>query len=298
VVEDLHCIDPSTQELLDMLVAQSATQPMLTFLTSRPEFSHPWATRSYVTMLNLHRLAHSDVVQMVERVTGGRSLPREVLDEIISRTDGVPLFVEELTKAVIESGVLAEQDGRYVLTGSLSSLSIPATLQESLAARLDALTAGRDVAQIAATIGREFSYELLADIWDGDDAALQEGLTELVDAEFLYQRGVPPHASYIIKHALIKDAAAASLQRRRQQHKHLNIAQALETRLPPDVAALPYEPSSGSHGGARAAQHFADTAEARPERLAHHYTEGGALEQAVDWWLRAGLRALERSANL
>ncbi|HEV7803581.1 MAG TPA: AAA family ATPase, partial [Burkholderiales bacterium] len=299
VLEDLHWIDPSTQELLDLLVAQSATQPMLTFLTSRPEFTHPWGSRSYVTMLNLNRLAHAEAVQMVERVTGGRSLPREVLDEIISRTDGVPLFVEELTKAVIQSGVLAEVDGRYTLTGSLATLSIPSTLQESLAARLDALTTGKEVAQIAATIGREFSYELLTDIWERDEDTLQQGLTELVGAEFLYQRGVPPHASYIFKHALIQDAAAASLLRRRQQRYHLRIAEALEKRIPADLIPLPYGTApSHVHPGARATDHFPDSAEARPERLAHHYTEGGALEQAVDWWLRAGLRSLARSANL
>ncbi|CAN5885659.1 AAA family ATPase [soil metagenome] len=302
VIEDLHWIDPSTQELLDLLVAQSATHPMLTFLTSRPEFTHQWASRSWVTMLNLNRLGGPEVVQMVERVTGGRPLPREVVEEITAKTDGVPLFVEELTKAVIESGIVTEQGGRYVLTGSLSTLSIPATLQESLAARLDALPAGKEVAQMAATIGREFSYELLAAIAEMREEALQRALDELVAAEFLYQRGLPPHASYIFKHALIQDAAAASLLRSRQQRYHLRIARELERRVNPALYPLPYDPPAPAAAG-RAndrrppGERFSDSVAVKPERLAHHYTEGGAAEQAVDWWLRAGVGALERSAN-
>ena len=300
VIEDLHWIDPSTQELLDLLVAQSATHPMLTFLTSRPEFTHQWASRSWVTMLNLNRLGGPEVVQMVERVTGGRPLPREVVEEITAKTDGVPLFVEELTKAVIESGILTEQGGRYVLTGSLSALSIPATLQESLAARLDALPAGKEVAQMAATIGREFSYELLAAIAEMPEETLQRALDELVAAEFLYQRGLPPHASYIFKHALIQDAAAASLLRSRQQRYHLRIARELERRVDLALYPLPYDPpvAAGRADDRRQpGERFSDSVGVKPERLAHHYTEGGAAEQAVDWWLRAGVRALERSAN-
>lgn len=299
VVEDLHWIDPSTQELLDLLVAQSPAHPMLTCMTTRPGFTPPWGSRSYLTMVNLNRLARSEVQEMVERVTGGKPMPGEVIDLIVAKTDGVPLFVEELTRAVVESGILTEEADGYRLTGDLKSLSIPATLQGSLMARLDALTHGKEVAQTAATIGREFDYDLLREVFAMEEASLRRGLDELVAAEFLYQRGFPPHASFIFKHALIQDAASASLLHRRKQQIHLRVARALERRLPPDFIPLPYPTTPGdtdrSTNGATPAGAAADTP---PELIAHHYGEAGAVEEAMDWWIRAGMRALERSANL
>jgi class 3 adenylate cyclase/tetratricopeptide (TPR) repeat protein len=305
VVEDLHWIDPSTQELLDLLVAQSPAHPMLTCLTTRPGFTPPWGSRSYLTMVNLNRLARSEVQEMVERVTGGKPLPREVIDQVVAKTDGVPLFVEELTKAVLESGIVTEQEDRFVLTGDLRSLSIPTTLQGSLTARLDALTHGKEVAQTAATIGREFDYDLLAEVSTMEETALRQGLDELVAAEFLYQRGFPPHASFIFKHALIQDAALASLLHRRREQIHLRVARALERRFPAEGIPLPYAATPdavapATRGGPPLLDEDrpAGATDVPPELIAHHYGEGGSVEASLDWWLRAGIRALERSANL
>jgi class 3 adenylate cyclase len=214
VWEDLHWADPSTLELLGLLLDQTPTTHMLTLLTCRPEFHQPWATRSYVTQLTLGRLGRPQVEEMVTRLTGGKPLPAEVVEQIVAKTDGVPLFVEELVKMLLESGLVQEEAARYVLTGPLPPLAIPTTLQDSLMARLDRLGSARDLAQLAAVLGREFAYEVLRAVVSLDETALQQALGRLVDAEVLYQRGLPPRASYIFKHSLIQEAAYQSLLRR------------------------------------------------------------------------------------
>jgi predicted ATPase len=210
---------------------------------------------------------------MIAQVTGGKALPPEVLQHVVSKTDGVPLFVEELTKTVLESGLLQEMEERYELTGPLPPLAIPATLQDSLMARLDRLATVKTVAQLGAVLGRTFAYELLQAVAPLDEAPLQQALARLVDAELLYQRGVPPQATYLFKHALIQDAAYQSLLRSTRQQHHQRIAQILEARFP-------------------------ELCETQPELLAHHYTEAGFMAQAIAYWQRAGQRAVERSANL
>jgi predicted ATPase/class 3 adenylate cyclase len=272
VWEDLHWADPSTLEFLGLLIDQTPTARLLTLCTCRPEFQPPWTPRSYLTQLTLGRLGRAQVEVMLARVTGGKALPAEVVQQVVAKTDGVPLFVEELTKAVLESGLLREREDRYELAGPLPPLAIPATLHDSLMARLDRLATGKEVAQLAATLGRTFPYELLQAVAPLDEAALQQALARLVEAELLYQRGVPPQTTYVFKHALIQETAYQSLLKSTRQQYHQRIAHVLAT-------------------------HFSETAEAQPELLAHHYTEAGFREQAIAYWQRAGQQALQRSAN-
>ena len=234
IVEDVHWVDPSTLEFLTLLIDQGPTARLLTLLTCRPEFHAPWGFRAHLTPLTLHRLPRPQVAQMSVRVAGGKALPPEVVEQIVAKTDGVPLFVEELTKMVLESGLLREGEERYELTGPLPPLAIPTTLHDSLMARLDRLATVKDVAQLGATIGRTFAYELLQAVSPLDDATLQQGLRQLVDAELVYQRGVPPQATYMFKHALIQDAAYQSLLRSTRQQYHQRIAQVLEARFARD----------------------------------------------------------------
>ena len=210
---------------------------------------------------------------MVERVTGGRALPAEVVQQVVSKTDGVPLFVEELTKMVLESGLVRPVNGHYELSGPLPPLAIPATLQDSLMARLDRLARAKEVAQLGATLGREFSYELLQAVTPVEEVSLRQALTKLVEAEVLYQRGLPPQARYLFKHALIQDAAYQSLLKSTRQQYHQQIAEVLEGR-------------------------FTEIKEIQPELLAHHYTAAGLITQAIPYWQQAGQRAVQRSANI
>ncbi len=266
VWEDLHWADPSTLEVLTLLLDQVPTTRLLVLLTSRPEFTSPWGSRSYLTQLTLNRLGQPQVEAMVKRVAGGKALSSEIVQQIVSKTDGVPLFVEELTKSIMESRLdVGAQHAAPV------SLSIPSTLQDSLMARLDRLGPAKEIAQLGATLGREFSYELLHTIANRDEDSLQHGLKQLVEAELLYQRGLLPQAQYLFKHALIQDSAYQSLLKSRRQQLHQQIAQVLETQ-------------------------FSDTKETQPELLAHHYTEAGLLEQAIPYWQKAGERATQRSA--
>ena len=235
IVEDLHWIDPSTLELLTLLMAQGPTARLLTVLTCRPEFHPPWPLAHTCTLLTLSRLAHPQAAQMIARMTGDRTLPAEVLQQIVAKTDGVPLFVEELTKTVLESGLLREHEDRYEPTGPLPPLAIPATLHDSLMARLDRLAPVKAVAQLGAVLGRTFAYELLQAVTPLNEASLQQALAQLVDAELLYQRGLPPQATYMFKHALIQDAAYESLLRSTRQQYHQRIAQVFETRFPETV---------------------------------------------------------------
>ncbi len=271
VVEDLHWVDPSTSEFLTLLVDQAATAPLLLLFTCRPAFPLPWIARAHLTLVTLSRLSREHARRIVEQVAG-KPLPAEVVQEVVTRTDGVPLFGEELTKMVLESGLLRERQGRYELAGPLRPLAIPATLHDSLMARLDRLGPVKALAQLGATIGRQFSYELLSAVASLDEAELQQALRQLVEAELLHQHGLPPRATYVFKHALIQDAAYQSLLKSARQDYHRRIARALTERFP-------------------------EVAEHEPELLAHHLTEAGLGEQAVTAWLRAGRQASERSAN-
>ena len=272
-MEDLHWVDPSTLELLSLLVDQGPTARILTLFTFRPDFSPPWTGRAHLTQLTVNRLPQRQAVEVIRQVAHGKVLPPEVVEQIVAKTDGVPLFVEELTKMVLESGLLQERDERYALTGPLHPLAIPATLHDSLMARLDRLAAVKALAQLGATLGREFSYALLRAVAPWDEGIVHQGLHQLVAAEFLYQRGVPPQATYTFKHALIQDVAYQSLLRSTRQQYHQRIAQALEAQFPETVAT-------------------------QPELVAQHYTAAGCYEQAVHYWQRAGQHASDRSAYL
>ena len=195
-MEDLHWVDPSTLELLSLLVDQGPTARILALFTFRPDFSPPWTGRAHLTQVTVNRLPRRQAVEVIRQVAHGKALPPEVVEQIVAKTDGVPLFVEELTKMVLESGLLQEQDERYALTGPLPPLAIPTTLHDSLMARLDRLATVKGLAQLGATLGREFSYALLQAVSPWDEATLQQGLHQLVEAEFLYQRGLPPQATY------------------------------------------------------------------------------------------------------
>jgi predicted ATPase/class 3 adenylate cyclase len=270
VMEDLHWVDPSTLEFLSLLVDQGPTARILALFTFRPDFGPPWTGRAHLTQVALHRLTRPQAAEIIRRVAHGKALPPEVVEQVVAKTDGVPLFVEELTKMVLETGLLQE---RYELTGPLPPLAIPTTLHDSLMARLDRLAAVKAMAQLGATLGREFSYALLQAVSPWDEETLQRGLHQLVAGEFLYQRGLPPQATYVFKHALIQDAAYQSLLRSTRQQYHQHIAQVLEARFP-------------------------ETCETQPELLAHHYTKAGLMAQAISYWQRAGQRAIERSANM
>jgi TOMM system kinase/cyclase fusion protein len=273
VMEDLHWVDPTTLELLSLLVDQGPTARILALWTFRPDFSPPWRGRSHLTQVTLHRLPRQQATEMTARVAHGKTLPPEVVEQVVAKTDGVPLFVEELTKMVLESDLLQEREGRYELTGPLPPLAIPTTLHDSLMARLDRLATVKGLVQLGATLGREFSYELLQAVSPWDESTLRRGLHQLVEAEFLYQQGLPPQATYIFKHALIQDAAYQSLLRSTRQQYHQRIAQVLEAQFPEIVTT-------------------------EPELLAHHYAEAGLLAQALPYWQQAGQRASERSAHL
>ncbi|MDA1357910.1 MAG: AAA family ATPase [Proteobacteria bacterium] len=270
--EDLHWADPSTLEFLALLLEQVPTAPLLLVMTFRPNFTVMWPARSHMTPITLNRLERPQAEALVKHLTSGKPLPEAVVEHIVRKTDGVPLYVEELTKAMFTSGVLREQDGCYELTGPLSTIAIPATLQESLMARLDQYPTLREVAQLGSVLGREFAFELLLALGLIEENALKDGLGRLVEAELLYQRGRPPHAKYIFKHALIQDAAYQSLLKRTRQQYHHQVAQLLEERFPEQV-------------------------ETEPEVLAFHYTGAGRATVAIGYWLRAGKRAVEQSAN-
>jgi class 3 adenylate cyclase/tetratricopeptide (TPR) repeat protein len=273
VMEDLHWVDPSTLEFLTLLVDQGPTARILALFTFRPDFSPPWTGRSHLTQVTLPRLPRRQAAEMAGRVAHSKTLPAEVMEQVVVRTDGVPLFVEELTKMVLESGLLQEREERYELTGPLPPLAIPTTLHDSLMARLDRVATVKGLAQLGATLGREFSYALLRAVSPWDEGTLGRGLHQLVAAEFLYQQGLPPEATYRFKHALIQETAYQSLLRSTRQQYHQRIAQVLEARFP-------------------------ERGETQPELLAHHYTEAGLAEQAIPYWQRAGQHASERSAHL
>ncbi|MEH2506618.1 putative ATPase/class 3 adenylate cyclase [Bradyrhizobium sp. AZCC 1578] len=269
--EDVHWADPTSLELLDLLVDRVGGAPVLVLITFRPEFEPHWMRYAHVTALTLSRLSRRQGAAMVARLSGGKALPAAVLDQIVAKTDGVPLFVEELTRTVLEANLLRDEGDHYALAGPLPPMAIPTTLQESLLARLDRLAPAREVAQVAAAIGREFSHELLALTTALPESELHMALDDLVDSGLVFRRGTPPQATYSFKHALVQDAAYATLIRAKRQRLHARIAAALE-------------------------QHFPETVQAQPELLAHHFTAAGLAEPAIDYWLRAGQRAIARSA--
>jgi class 3 adenylate cyclase len=272
IFEDAHWADPTSLDLLDRLVEQVGELPVLLVLTYRPEFAAPWVGRPHVTALTLSRLGRRDAAAIVERVAQGRALPAELLDQILERTEGVPLYVEELTRAVLEGGLVRETAGRLELTSPLSALAVPSSLQASLVARLDRLEAVKSVAQIGAAIGREFGRDLLAEVAQLTPQQLDEALDRLVDAGLVLRRGQASVKSYLFKHALVQDAVYGTLLRARRLQLHGLIAQAIEHRSP-DIAAT------------------------QPEVLARHLAEAGWSERAADAYARAGQLALSRSAH-
>ena len=272
VVEDLHWIDPTTKEFLDMVVSEIGTSHVLAVFTHRPDIDPPWPEGPMVEQIPLERLPETEVAELIHLVAGGKSLPDDVLHEVVSKTDGVPLFVEETTKMLLESGLLEEHHDHFELTGHLQSLAVPSTLHDSLMARLDRLAEVKWLAQLAATLGREFTYALLKGVCGWADERLGANLERLVTAEFLYQERTPPHSTYRFKHALIQEAAYQSLLKTVRQAHHQRIANTLRIDFP-------------------------DVVSAHPELLAHHYTAAGLTEQAIPYWLNAGRLALHRFAN-
>jgi len=271
IFEDLHWIDPTSRELLDLTVERITNLPVLLVVTYRPEFQPPWVGQSQVTVIALNRLGRNEGATLVHRLAGNLgALPPGIVDEIVERTDGVPLFVEELTKAVVEAGA----DRGYVPISAVppSSLAVPATLHASLLGRLDRLgPVAKNVAQVGAAIGRDFSHELLAAAAPLAEPELREALRRLVEAGLVFQRGVPPAAEYLFKHALVQDTAYSTLLRGPRQALHRRIAEALEQRFP-------------------------DLVETRPEILAHHYGEAAIADKAIAYWHRAGKLSVAKSA--
>jgi class 3 adenylate cyclase/tetratricopeptide (TPR) repeat protein len=266
--EDVHWIDPSSRELLDLVMERVPRLPMLVLVTFRPEFQPPWSGQAHVTVLVLNRLDRREGATLVSQVAGAEALPGEVVTEIVKRTDGVPLFVEELTKAVLEGGSAGTTLSRAGATGA----NVPATLHASLMARLDRLgPAVKEVAQVGAALGREFSYELLTAVAQWKAAELDAALDQLVVAGLAFRRGTPPQATFLFKHALVQDAAYGTLLRGKRQELHGRVAHVLKEQWP-------------------------ETAEAQPELLAHHCAQAGLVEQAIAYYARAGQRAIARSA--
>jgi predicted ATPase/class 3 adenylate cyclase len=272
VYEDVHWADPTTRELLGLLIERVRRLPALVLITFRPEFEPPWTGEGHVTQLRLNRLGRREGAALVGRITGGKGLPNNVLEQILSKTDGVPLFVEELTKTVLESALLTDAGDHYALAGPLPPLAIPTTLHDSLMARLDHLAPIKEVAQIGAVIGREFAHELIAAVSPLPEATLGDALDQLVNAELIFRGGAPPDVTYSFKHALLRDAAYESLLKSRRQELHSKLADVLDQRFP-------------------------EVVESQPELLARHLTEAGRLGAAVPHWQRAGERANDRSAN-
>ena len=270
IFEDVHWIDPTSLEVLGRTVDRIKTLPALLIVTFRPEFNAPWVGQSHVTSLTLNRLGEREAAAIIARLVGNKALPADVMAEIVERTDGIPLFVEEMTKAVLE----AESEGaarRTVAAVPSPALAVPASLHASLMARLDRLGPAKEVAQIGSAIGREFSHALLASVARKPEAELGSALDRLVQAGLLFRQGVPPQASYLFKHALVQDAAYGTLLREPRRALHARIAETLESQ-------------------------FAEIAESQPEILAHHCTEAGLIEKAAGLWGKAGQRSLARSA--
>jgi len=270
--EDLNWADPTTLDLLALVIEQSPTVSMLNILTYRSEFAAPWPMRSHMTLITLSRLDRAEVEALIVQKAGGKAMPADVVEYVLRKTDGVPLYVEELTKAILESNFVSATDQSYALTRPLSALSIPATLQDLLMARLDRLPTIREVAQLGSILGREFAYEMLQSIAAIEEKTLENGLDQLVDAELLYQRGRRPRARYMFKHALVQDAAYQSLLKRTRQFYHRQVAALLESRHP-------------------------DIVQTQPELLAHHYSRAEDNEKALHYFLSHADKSAARYAH-
>jgi class 3 adenylate cyclase len=266
LVEDLHWMDPSTLELLGQVIEQLPAERVLLLLTYRPDFAPPWGARSHLTPILLSRLTRAQLVELIRKAARGRDLPEAGIEELVRRSDGVPLFAEELTRAVIETSPGASEHA------GTSALGIPATLQDALMARLDGLGSVKELAQLASVLGREFDYRLLLAVSPIEEAELRVALAVAVREEIFYQRGAPPEATYVFKHALIRDAAYESMLRATRRRHHGRVAQTLIERMPKIV-------------------------QVQPELLAHHHTEAGQIRPAIDRWHEAGRLSLERAAN-
>ena len=269
--EDAHWADPTSLEAMDLLVDRVRNIPLLIVLTHRPEFQPKWGSHGHVTALNLSKLTRAQSGTIVSKVAGGKGLPAELLESILAKTDGVPLYVEELTKSILESGELKDAGDHYDYAGAARSVTIPATLRDSLTARLDRAPAAKEIAQIGAVIGREFSYELIAAVAPHTQTELDSALTQLTESGLAFRRGTPPEAHYTFKHALVQDAAYDSLLKTRRQELHTKIGRVLE-------------------------EHFPTTKDAEPELLAHYLTAAGETETAIGYWRKAGEWGLKRMA--
>jgi class 3 adenylate cyclase/predicted ATPase len=268
IFEDVHWLEPTSLEVLGRTVDRLKTLRVLLTITYRPEFEPPWVGRPYVTTLNLNRLGEREIAAMIDRVTGNKALPKNIRQDIIERTDGIPLFVEEMTKAVLEAEGAAES---AVATIPSPSIGVPASLHASLMARLDRLGPAKEVAQIGAAVGREFSHALLQAVVRKPETELQSALDRLVTAGLLFRQGVPPHATYLFKHALVQDAAYGTLLREPRRALHARIVETLENQ-------------------------FVEIAQSQPELVARHATEAGQIDKAAHLWAKAGQRSLDRSA--
>ena len=271
VFDDAHWADPTSLDLLSLALRAIARRPVLVIVTCRPEFEVPWRGSDHLTTLSLQRLTPAQSQKLILAVTGGKTFPDSIVKTIIEKADGVPLFVEEFTRNIVEFGLLAETADGYALTGPLPPLAIPTTLHDSLMARLDRLPTAKEIAQIGSAIGRQFDYELIAAVTDLSDDKLQDALARLRDAEIVFDEGAPPKSSYLFKHALVQDAAYDSLLRRRRQTLHSRIATALETK-------------------------FTDTADAEPGVLGRHCMDAGLFPQSARYFQKAGLVSALRSS--
>jgi AAA ATPase domain len=269
--EDVHWADPTTLETLDLLIDRLRNIPLLVVITHRPEFQSRWSQHPHVTALVLDKLARLESGAIVSSLAGGKSLPQDLFEQILGKTDGVPLFVEELTKSILESAKLEDAGDRWEYAGNAGALAIPLTLRDSLMARLDRFAPVKEIAQIGAAIGREFGYELIAAVAPHPKPELDNALAQLVESGLAFRQGEPPDAVYTFKHALVQDAAYDSLLRRRRQELHGKIARVIEERFP-------------------------DIAETEAELLAHHYTEAKELQKAIPLWQKAGSLAIKRLA--
>jgi class 3 adenylate cyclase len=272
VLEDAHWIDSTSLELLDLLIRRIPRLPAMLVLTFRAEFHAPWMGEPHVTALLLSRLGRREAAALTERVAGNKILPHDILNQIVDRGDGIPLFIEELTKTILESRSVRGEHRQLVFDGPLSPLAIPSSLHASLMARLDRLGRAKEVAQIGAAVGREFTYQLITALTNRTDLELATDLLQLADAGVVFRRGEAPHASFIFKHALIQDAAYSTLLRAEKRELHAHIGRVLEERFP-EVVAI------------------------QPEILAHHFTQGGLADRAIRYWRKAGESALRRSAT-
>jgi class 3 adenylate cyclase/predicted ATPase len=271
IFEDAHWIDPTSLELMNRIVRRAADLPVMIIVTHRPEFTPPWLDLGHVTMLKLNQLGRVEVTDLIRKAAGNKTLPETIVTQIVAKSEGVPLFIEEITRSISESGDLKEAGGRYVLRQSIQDFTIPSTLQDSLIARLDRLGSAKDVVLTAAILGREFSFELIEAVSSAPQSTLLADLGRLVQSDLLAQHGAPPQSRYIFKHALIRDAAEQSMLKAKRRELHQRIAEVLTNRFPEII-------------------------ETEPELLAHHYTEANVIDLALTYWRRAAERAAAKLA--